>query len=124
MRSSLQSYVDASAPLPDTHWAWPLYGSGLEKLGRNGKPVRRPFPTYSPNELVIRHDALGLCYTDVKEVQQGSQHPRLPGRDLATNPIVPGHEASMTVVAVGRNLLDQYSVGDRLVLQPDVWYKG
>ena len=124
MRSSLQSYVDASAPLPDTHWAWPLYGSGLEKLGRNGKPVRRPFPTYGPNELVIRHDALGLCYTDVKEVQQGSQHPRLPGRDLATNPIVPGHEASMTVVAVGRNLLDQYSVGDRLVLQPDVWYKG
>ena len=103
---------------------WPLYGAGLVKLGKNGKPVVNTLREYKPNELLIRHDAVGLCFTDVKEITYGDQHPRLIGRNLAKNPIIPGHEASMTVIAVGDNLKDEYKVGDRFVIQPDVWYGG
>jgi len=122
--SKLDRYRGALDPLPETHLAWPLYGAGLDKLGRNGDSARRALPTFGPDELLVRHDAVSLCYTDVKEINLGPQHPRLIGRDLVSNPIVPGHEASMTVVAVGENLRGEYSVGDRFVIQPDVWYQG
>lgn len=111
-------------PLPETHLAWPLYGAGLDKLGRHGDSVQRALLVFGPDELLVRHDAVSLCYTDVKEITLGSKHPRLAGRDLASDPIVPGHEASMTVVAVGEDLRREYSVGDRFVIQPDVWYQG
>ena len=110
--------------LPKKHLTWPLYGSGLENLGKNGKPVEKTVPEIKSDELLIRHDAVSLCFTDVKEITFGDQHPRLIGRGLAKNPIVPGHEASMTVVAVGESLPNEYSIGDRFVIQPDVCYGG
>ena len=122
--SELCRYRGVLDPFPKAHLVWPLYGAGLDKLGRNGDLVRRPLPAIGPDELLVRHDAVSLCYTDVKEIWLGPKHPRLVGRDLASAPIVPGHEASMTVVAVGENLRSEYSVGDRFVIQPDVWYQG
>ena len=103
---------------------WPLYGKGLESLGKNGRPVERELPQIQDDELLVRHDAVGLCFTDVKEITYGETHPRLIGRNLAVNPIVPGHEASMTVLAVGKDLADRFKVGQRYVIQPDVHYKG
>jgi threonine dehydrogenase-like Zn-dependent dehydrogenase len=110
--------------VPEKHLAWPLFGSGIDKLGRKNRPVERKVPDYGDDELLIRHDAVGLCFTDVKEITFGEKHPRLTGRDLSNDPIVPGHEASITVVGVGKNLRNKYTVGTRFVIQPDVWYKG
>ncbi|MBN1834276.1 MAG: alcohol dehydrogenase catalytic domain-containing protein [Spirochaetales bacterium] len=110
--------------MPTRSLEWPLYGAGVDKLGLNGQPVERNLPENGPDELLIRHDAVGLCFTDVKEIVFGDQHPRLIGRDLAANPVVPGHETSMTVIRVGEKLRDQYHVGDRFVIQPDTWYGG
>lgn len=124
MGSKYDDYSNGADRVPEKHFAWPLYGAGLEKLGKGGKPVERDIPAYADDELLIRHDTIGLCYTDAKEITFGDQHPRLIGRGLSTNPIVPGHETSITVVAVGEALKDQYSVGDRFVIQPDVWYDG
>ena len=104
--------------------AWPLYGAGLEKLGKNGKPVKRSIPAYSEDDLLMRVDAVSLCYTDVKEIDAGQTHPRLTYRNLEEDPIVPGHEISFTVVGVGDNLKDEYKIGDRYTLQPDVWVDG
>lgn len=117
-------YFDAKGTVPGAHRAWPLFGAGLQSLGKDGKPVERAVPAYADDELLIRHDAVGLCFTDVKEIKFGDQHPRLVGRGLATNPIVPGHEASITVVGVGEKLKGEYNIGDRFVIQPDVWYGG
>jgi threonine dehydrogenase-like Zn-dependent dehydrogenase len=122
--SKLKRYRGVLDPLPEAHLAWPLYGAVLDNLGRHGDSVQRALPAFGPDELLVRHDAVSLCYTDVKEINLGPKHPRLVGRDLACDPIVPGHEASMTVVAVGENLRSEYSVGDRFVIQPDVWYQG
>jgi L-sorbose 1-phosphate reductase len=51
-----------------------------------------------------------MCCTDVKEIVQGESHPRLTGRNLITNQIIPGHELSMMVIVVGERLKEAYNV--------------
>lgn len=119
-----QKYIDACETLPDTQYAWPLYGTGLEYLGKNGAPVKRGVPEYRDNEILMRIDAVSMCFTDVKEIIQGENHPRLTYRDLPNDPIVPGHELSMTVVGVGEAFKDSYHIGQRFTIQPDVWVDG
>lgn len=119
-----EKYYRAENPQKERQLAWPLYGAGLENLGIDGKPVEREIPLYSDDELLMRIDAVSLCYTDVKEIDAGDAHPRLTGRNLKVNPIVPGHEISFTVLGVGKNLINEYRIGQRFTLQPDVWVDG
>jgi threonine dehydrogenase-like Zn-dependent dehydrogenase len=81
-------------------------------------------PEYGPDQLLVRHDACGLCFSDIKVISLGPEHPRIYRKDLDHNPIVLGHEVSMTVVGVGENLRDQYKVGDRFIIQADVFVNG
>ena len=122
--TALKQYQTVERPIPESQFAWPLYGTGLEKLGIDGKPVEREVPAITDDELLVRIDAVSLCYTDVKEISQGDNHPRLIYRDLKSDPIVPGHEVSMTVAKVGANLKGEYKVGQRFTIQPDVWVDG
>jgi len=103
---------------------WPLYGAGFERLGINDRPIQAPVTRPGPDQLLVRHDAVGICFSDIKIIRQGGSHPRLVGRDLERNPVVMGHEVSVTVVDVGKNLRDQFRVGDRFAVQADVYYKG
>ena len=121
---NFEKYHAGKKPQHTEQLAWPLYGTGLDKLGKNGKPVTRTIPTYAEDELLMRIDAVSLCYTDVKEIDAGQTHPRLTYRTLEKDPIVPGHEISFTVVGVGDDLKDEYKVGGRYTLQPDVWVDG
>jgi D-arabinose 1-dehydrogenase-like Zn-dependent alcohol dehydrogenase len=124
MTDKLAEYRYADAPLPDRNRLWPLYGAGFENLGRDGQPIEVPMPRYGSDELLVRHDACGLCFSDIKIIRMGGDHPRLYGRDLAKEPIVQGHEVSLTVVGVGENLRDRFGVGDRFVVQADIYYQG
>jgi threonine dehydrogenase-like Zn-dependent dehydrogenase len=103
---------------------WPLFGAGLENLGVDGRPARWPVPRPAANQLLVRSDAVGLCYSDVKLIRLGSQHPRLYGRDLRSDPIVQGHEVSLTVVEVGAELAGRFHPGDRFAMQADIYYRG
>lgn len=104
--------------------AWPLYGAGIENFGHNGAPVRWPVPRPAADQILIRSDAVGLCYSDVKILRLGREHPRLYNRDLASHPIVQGHEVTMTVVEVGEAWRDRFAPGQRLALQADIYYRG
>lgn len=117
-------YRQAQGPLPATHWLWPLYGAGLENLGREGRPIQVPMPVCGPDELLVRHDAVGLCFSDTKVIQVGGAHPRLRGRDLEREPVVLGHEVAMTIAQVGENLRDRFHVGERFIIQADIYYHG
>jgi len=117
-------YRNAKFNLPDKNLAWPLFGAGIDRLGVNGRPVEKKFPDHTPDELIMRIDAVSLCFSDLKEIEKGQHHPRFTGRDLETDPVVPGHEVSFTIVSVGKNLESQYKVGDRYTLEPDVWFEG
>lgn len=123
MSDKLTDYQRADAPLPDHNQLWPLYGAGLDNLGQDGQPINVPMPQYGPDELLVRHDACGLCFSDIKIIRLGEEHPRIYRR-MRDNPVVLGHEVTMTVVGVGDNLRDQYKVGDRFVIQADVFVGG
>ncbi len=120
---TLQRYKNAEGPLPEKMWVWPLYGAGFENLGRNGQPVEVPLPEYGPDELLVRHDACSLCFSDVKVIQAGEKHPRIH-RSMQANPVVLGHEVTMTVVGVGDKLCHQYAVGSRFIIQSDIYVDG
>jgi threonine dehydrogenase-like Zn-dependent dehydrogenase len=123
MSDKLTDYRRADAPLPNHNRLWPLYGAGFENLGRGGQPIEVPMPRYGPDELLVRHDACGLCFSDVKVIQAGQKHPRIH-RDMRANPVVLGHEVTLTVVGVGENLRDQYHIGDRFIVQADIYVGG
>ncbi|GAG02770.1 unnamed protein product, partial [marine sediment metagenome] len=75
-------------------------------------------------QILARVDAVGLCFSDVKMILAGPNHPRILGRDLEKNPTRGGHELSLTVAAVGEGEEADYHVGDRFILQADVYFKG
>jgi threonine dehydrogenase-like Zn-dependent dehydrogenase len=123
MPHKLAEYRRANAPLPKTNRLWPLYGAGLENLGRHGQPLDLPLPEIGPDHLLVRHDAVGLCFSDIKVIRLGEDHPRIH-HNMQAQPVTLGHEVSMTVVGVGDDLRDQVQVGDRFIVQPDIVFEG
>jgi threonine dehydrogenase-like Zn-dependent dehydrogenase len=124
MNSKTEHYRSGFGPVPAEYLAWRLYGAGLENFGDDNKPARLPMPTYGPDELLSRVDAIGICFSDVKLINQGGSHPRVTGRDLIADPVIPGHEVSLTIVGVGENLKDKFAVGQRFVVQADIYVNG
>jgi L-sorbose 1-phosphate reductase len=120
----LAAYHRGENHVPSQSWLWPLYGAGLENLGVEGKPIPVGTPKPGPDQLLVRHDAVGLCFSDTKVIKAGETHPRLLGRDMKADPVVLGHEVALTVIEVGQNLIGQYRRGDRFIVQADVYYKG
>jgi threonine dehydrogenase-like Zn-dependent dehydrogenase len=123
MTDKLTDFRRAAAPLPERNRLWPLYGAGFDNLGLDDQPIDVAMPSYGPDELLVRHDACGLCFSDIKIITLGEQHPRIY-RNMRPNPVTLGHEIALTVVGVGENLADQYQVGDRFTIQADVFVDG
>ena len=118
--ADLEAYRAAREPLPGTIKRWHLHGAGLESL----EEVNLPLPKFGPDELLVRHDACGICFSDIKIINLGPEHPRLQGRDMHKHPVVMGHEVALTVVGVGENVKKEFKVGQRFIIQADVYYKG
>ena len=120
----LTQYIKGETALPEEYLALPVYGSGLENVGdENGKPIVLPMNEIGPDELLIRHDADSICYSDIKVIKQGQDHPRIY-QNMAEDPVVLGHELTMTIVKVGENLKDQYKPGQRFTIQADIYENG
>lgn len=123
MKTKFNAYRQGKMPKDQDNKLWPLYGAGLENLGEDDQPITVSMPEYGPDELLIRHDACGLCFSDIKVIRLGEEHPRIY-RDMQKEPVVLGHEISMTVVGVGENLQEQYQPGDRFIIQADIFVDG
>jgi 2-desacetyl-2-hydroxyethyl bacteriochlorophyllide A dehydrogenase len=67
-------------------------------------------PTVGPDDVLIKVRAAGICGTDIHIFK---------GEYEATYPIIPGHEFSGEVVAVGANVRN-FRVGDRVTADPNV----
>ena len=72
----------------------------------------RGVPSLKPGEILVRVSYVGICATDL-EVLEGTLGYR---SGMAQCPIVPGHESSGTVVAVGPRVTD-FDEGDRVVVE-------
>jgi threonine dehydrogenase-like Zn-dependent dehydrogenase len=124
MTSPYNRYRAADQSLPEKTWAWNVYGAGEESIGRDDQPEQLPIPKPGADQMLVRIDSVGLCFSDVKIIRLGGSHPKLYNRDLSQEPTRLGHEASLTVIDVGENLKDQYHPGQRLAVQPDIYQDG
>ncbi|MGV3724740.1 MAG: alcohol dehydrogenase catalytic domain-containing protein [Actinomycetota bacterium] len=106
--------------IPEQHRRWELFGAGLDNLSLAEREVPRP----GPGELLVRIDACGICFSDIKILNLGPNHPRLQGRDLQTDPVVMGHETAMTVIEAADDLRERFPIGSRYLIQADVYYQG
>ncbi len=73
----------------------------------------RTVPTLKPGEVLVRVSFVGICGTDL-EILEGTLGYYRSG--MAKYPIVPGHESSGTIVAVGPRVT-AFSEGDRVVVE-------
>jgi threonine dehydrogenase-like Zn-dependent dehydrogenase len=122
--SKYMQYKEANSLLPEKTLAWNLYGAGLENVGKDGKPEAFPIPEPNDDQLLVRIDSVGMCFSDIKIMRQGGSHPKLYNRDLTKEPGRLGHEVSLTIIKVGKNLADKYHPGQRLAVQPDIYQDG
>ena len=67
-------------------------------------------PTPGDNDVVVEVAAVGICGTDL-HIFEGEFAPKLP--------IVPGHEMSGTVVAIGRSVTE-IKIGDAVAIDPSL----
>ena len=122
--SKLEDFKKLRYKLPEKILAWRIFGKGMENFGEDKKPSILPLPEPKEDELLVRSDAVGLCFSDTKIIKFGSDHPRIQGRDLKKEPVIPGHEVALTIIKVGKKWEKQYKPGDRYIIQADVYYKG
>jgi threonine dehydrogenase-like Zn-dependent dehydrogenase len=123
-RSTYAAYHAVPRTIPKRTLAWNVYGSGLERVGRDGRPEWVDVPEPAPDQLLVRVDAVGLCFSDVKLIRLGGDHPKLYGRDLSREPTRLGHETAVTVVRAGDDLAGRFHSGQRLAIQPDIYANG
>jgi len=69
-------------------------------------------PTPGPREVLVRVDACGICGTDIHLLDGDSP--------LARYPLIPGHEFSGEVVAVGAEV-EHLRVGDFVAVDPNLY---
>lgn len=83
-------------------------------LERPGSIVveERPVPVPAADEVLIRVSSVGVCGSDVHYYEHG----RI-GDYVVEQPIVLGHEAAGTIVAVGADV-DPARVGERVAIEP------
>jgi len=124
MSSKYELYREAKTAVPDKTWAWNMYGAGIENIGQDGRPEQFPVPHPGPNQMLVRIDSVGMCFSDVKLIKQGGSHPKLYNRDLRQEPTRLGHEVTLTVLEVGAELAETYHPGQRLAVQPDIYQNG
>jgi len=124
MGEKYKKYREADYQLPQKSFAWNLYGAGMENMGKEGKPEPFTVPEPTDDQLLVRIDSVGVCFSDVKILKQGGSHPKLYNRNLEVDPTRLGHEVSLTIIKVGKNLAKDYKPGQRLAVQPDIYQNG
>jgi threonine dehydrogenase-like Zn-dependent dehydrogenase len=80
-------------------------------------------PEIKEDEILVKVISDSICMSTYKLVDQGVNHKRAP-KNIATNPIIVGHEFAGDIVAVGEKWKDQFKPGQKFALQPALNYKG
>jgi len=80
-------------------------------------------PPIKDDEILAKVYSDSICMSTYKLVEQGADHKRAP-KNIATNPVMVGHEFAGVIVEVGKKWQHQFQPGQRFVQQPALNYKG
>lgn len=80
-------------------------------------------PAISGGEILAKVISDSICMSSYKAAIQGADHKRVP-EDIATDPVMIGHEFCGEIVEVGEKWQNKFSQGDRFTIQPALNYKG
>lgn len=90
-----------------------LYGKGDLRL------ESFELPQIKEGEILAKIISDSICMSSYKASMQGSEHKRVPD-DIATNPIIIGHEFCGEIIEVGSKWADQFKPGQRFAIQPAI----
>ncbi|MBN1836179.1 MAG: zinc-binding dehydrogenase [Spirochaetales bacterium] len=76
-------------------------------------------PAIQEDEILAHIVSDSICMSSYKEALQGSDHKRVPS-DIATNPIIIGHECCGEIVEVGKKWRKHFKPGHRFSIQPNM----
>ena len=68
----LDRYRQPESKIPEKTLVWQLTGKGLENFHLETIDV----PKMGPRDILFRSDSNGICFSDVKIVNAGQEHPR------------------------------------------------
>ncbi len=74
-------------------------------------------------EILIKVISDSVCMSTYKTAAQGSAHLRVPD-NIAENPIIVGHEFCAEIVQVGERWVNDFKIGDKVVIPPVLTYRG
>jgi threonine dehydrogenase-like Zn-dependent dehydrogenase len=80
-------------------------------------------PETKDNEILAKVVTDSICMSSYKAAKQGADHKRVPV-DVATNPVIIGHEFCGEIIEVGAAVSGEFKPGDRFTIQPALNYKG
>lgn len=80
-------------------------------------------PEMKEDEILAHIISDSVCMSTYKAMEQGSDHKRVPD-DIATNPVIVGHEFCGEIVAVGSKWQHKFKPGQKFSIQPAMNYKG
>lgn len=74
-------------------------------------------PAIKDDEILAKIISDSICMSTYKEAKQGSEHKRVP-EDVATNPVIVGHEFCGELIEVGAKWQHKFKAGQRFAIQP------
>lgn len=80
-------------------------------------------PAIGEDEILAEVVCDSICMSSYKAAKQGADHKRVP-EDIATRPVIIGHEFTGKLLQVGARWADRFQVGDRFGIQPALNYQG
>ena len=90
-----------------------LYGKGDLRL------ETFELPPLKEGEILAKIISDSICMSSYKAAMQGSDHKRVPD-DIATNPVIIGHEFCGEILEVGAKWASQFKPGQRFAIQPAI----
>lgn len=84
---------------------------------------RFDLPAIRDDEILAHIVSDSICMSSYKAARQGSDHKRVP-KDIATNPVMIGHEFCGELVEIGAKWKGKFHAGQRFGIQPAMFYEG
>ncbi|MEX2442588.1 MAG: zinc-binding dehydrogenase [Alkalispirochaeta sp.] len=101
----------------------PVNAVAVRLHGKNDLRVEAiELPPIADDQILTTVISDSICMSTHKAAIQGSDHKRVPD-DIATTPVMVGHELCGEIVEVGATWRGQFDPGQRFIIQPAINYK-